>query len=461
MYLKKITIRNIKCFANLEISFTNGDAIHHWTTLLGENGLGKSTLLQAIGAALAGPSAIRELLPVAEGWPRQGQPYGEIEAEIQRTEGDAQMPGWPKTKPYIARYIVTGNDPQALPESLTDHYYTLPTLVPWSGTGTPKERENATKNMRRLQQTAYAEGKPGWLGCGYGPFRRLSGGGQDADRVLYAERKSARFLTLFREDAALTNATEWLIKLHNTARDGDELSQKALTHIRTAFKERLFPEPVTLEVNARAVQLTINGHRPVSLQDLSDGYRSMLALCIDLFRWLVIAFPDAPNPMNCPGIVLIDELDAHLHPKWQQQIGHWLCEKFPNIQFIITTHSPFLAQMEDKGQNIKLAKKEGSVGVLLTEEAFQDLRADQILQSPLFNLESLYSPPTQAKLNKHRQLHEKKLGDQLNKDEQLEYDQLTLFREGVPLLANSMDRRLEQFVQKAVQQQKARLQELA
>ena len=78
MFLKRITLRNIKCFEDLTLDFGRGDGVRHWTTIFGMNGLGKSTLLQAMGVALAGPSAVRELMPVADGWARQGCPYGEI-----------------------------------------------------------------------------------------------------------------------------------------------------------------------------------------------------------------------------------------------------------------------------------------------------------------------------------------------------------------------------------------------
>ncbi|MBI1882173.1 MAG: AAA family ATPase, partial [Chloroflexi bacterium] len=319
MYLKKITIKKIKCFAHLEIDFTDGRDVRRWTTLFGENGLGKSTLLQAIGATLAGPAAVRELLPIAEGWVRRGEPYGEIIVELLWTERDALTQGKTRQRPYVARYVVTGDDPERLPKSLAEeHYHTVPILEPWSGEGAPKQREKVTKDMKQLQKTAYAEGKPGWLGCGYGPFRRLSGGSPDAEKILYRERKSARFVTLFREDAALTSVTEWLIKLHNTAREGDEKSARALQQIKDAFATKLFLEPARIDVDARSALLEIGAQKPTPLRDLSDGYRSMLALSIDLLRWLIDAFPEADNPMHCPGVVLIDELDAHLHPKWQQ-----------------------------------------------------------------------------------------------------------------------------------------------
>lgn len=472
MHLQRIVIKNIKCFSHIEIDFSDRKKdVRQWTTLFGKNGLGKSTLLQAIGATLAGPSAMRELLPVAEGWVRREAGYGEIEAHLLWTGGDTQIPGWPKKKAaYVARYIVTSGDPDTLPKSLAEQYYTVPTLalIPWSGEGTSKERENVTKDMRRLQQTAYAEDKPGWLGCGYGPFRRLSGGAQAADRILYAERKSARFVTLFREDAALTNATEWLIKLYNTSRDGDESSKSALDHVRTAFASKLFPDETELAVTAESALLRVGGGRPIPLHDLSDGYRSMLALGIDLLRWLIKAFPEAPNPMDCPGVVLIDELDAHLHPDWQRQIGHWLRNKFPQIQFIVATHSPFLAQVTDNdkpeseisgsfenglGGNIVLEDTAIGVQARSDTESVRDYRVDQILQSPLFNLDSLYSPRTEQDLSRHQQLSQKERAGPLSPAEQEEYQQLSFWRESLPILTDPRERRLEQTLNRIIREE--------
>ncbi len=461
MYLRKIILKNIKCFADFELDFTAGKKdVRMWTALLGRNGLGKSTLLQAIGVALAGPAAVRELLPVAEGWVRQGEPYGEIEAELLWTEDDALAPHWPKKKsPYVARYIVTGDDPERLPEVLSEHY-TVPTIVDWSGRGTPREREKVGKDMSRLKQTAYAEGKPGWLGCGYGPFRRLSGGSQDADRILYAERKSARFVTLFREDAALTNATKWLIDLYNTARDGDEDSQRVLTQAETAFANELLPQPTMLHINARAVLLQISDQKPVPFQDLSDGYRSMLALGIDLLRWLTAAFPDTDTPMDCPGVVLIDELDAHVHPTWQRQIGHWLRQKFPNLQFIVATHSPFLAQVAGPGGNVVLEQTPDGVKPRADVEAVETWRADQIL-AELFDLPSTRSPEVEHKIQRYQELHRRRQARQLSRAEEQEYEQLSLWQESLPPpLEDPEQRRLAQALQEAVERQSDNLREV-
>jgi predicted ATPase len=464
MYLRRIALRNIKCFADFELKFTTdkSEDVRLWTTLLGQNGLGKSTLLQVIGITLAGPAAVRELLPVAEGWVRRGQPYGQIEAELLWSEGDALTPRWPKKKsPYIARYIVTGDEPERLPTVLSEHY-SVPTIIDWSGEGTSREREKVAKDMSRLKQTAYAEGKPGWLGCGYGPFRRLSGGAQAADRILYAERKSARFVTLFREDAALTNATDWLIKLYNTARDGDEASQKTLDRVKAAFSNELLPQPTELHLNARAALLQIGDQNPVPFRDLSDGYRSMLALGIDLLRWLTDAFPDVDDPMYCPGVVLIDELDAHVHPVWQREVGHWLRQKFPNLQFIVATHSPFLAQVAGPGGNIVLEQTHQGVKARTDVESVDAWRADQIL-TELFDLPSTHSPQVEFKRQRLQELHRKRQVRQLSPPEEKEYRQLALWEQESlpPPIEDPTQRRLAQALQEAVKRQDERLREVS
>ncbi|OQY46246.1 MAG: hypothetical protein B6242_08270 [Anaerolineaceae bacterium 4572_78] len=464
MYLKKITIKNVKCFDEIEIDFMQGKNPRLWTTLFGKNGLGKSTILQAIAVTLAGPGAMRELLPVAKGWVRGDKPYGEIIGEILWTESDLHAPikghGKPKTKsPYKIQYLVIGNDIQKLPKEEEKSYHIPLTIVPWSGQGTPKQKGNLTKDINRLRLTMYTENKKGWLACGYGPFRRLSGGSQDADKILYSGRIAARFVTLFREDAALTNVIEWLVRLYNTARDGDKKNKKALNYIKKAFVENFFPEPVTLHISARDVHLELSGKPRITLQDLSDGYRSMLALGIDLLRWLIQAFPDSDNPMHESGVVLIDELDTHLHPQWQRYIGHWLREKFPKIQFIVATHSPFLAQVADvdshgliapsdkikqESGNLILESDEHGVKIHPSSEAVGDLRIDQILQSPLFDV-SIISPKTEAKLSRHESLHQKKSsGATLSKNEEKDYQQLTMWRENLPVQSDLESRQREQ-----------------
>ena len=86
----------------------------------------------------------------------------------------------------------------------------------------------------------------------------------------------------------------------------------------------------------------------VKLSQLSDGQRVFLALVSDMARRLVLLNPKLKNPLSGQGIVLIDEIELHLHPKWQQNIVIDLQKTFPNIQFIVTTHSPQILSTVDK-----------------------------------------------------------------------------------------------------------------
>lgn len=88
---------------------------------------------------------------------------------------------------------------------------------------------------------------------------------------------------------------------------------------------------------------------------LSEGEKTLLAMIGDLARRLAIANPSLTDPLTGKGIVMIDEVDLHLHPGWQRQVIPRLLSTFPNIQFLITTHSPQVLSAV-KGENIFLLK---------------------------------------------------------------------------------------------------------
>ncbi|WP_213057183.1 AAA family ATPase, partial [Escherichia coli] len=102
------------------------------------------------------------------------------------------------------------------------------------------------------------------------------------------------------------------------------------------------------EISSVELQYTENEVRLVLAKDdllldaqqLSQGEKTILTLVGDLTRRLVLLNPKLNNPLQGKGIVLIDEVDLHLHPSWQQNIIEKLQHTFPNVQFIITTHSP-------------------------------------------------------------------------------------------------------------------------
>ena len=129
----------------------------------------------------------------------------------------------------------------------------------------------------------------------------------------------------------------------------------AISHALTTFlggfeNLRVQEEPLRLLVDKDGETL--------DLSQLSDGERSFLAMICDLGRRLSLANPRLDNPLHGSGVVLIDELELHLHPKWQREVRGKLRSTFPNIQFIATTHSPFVIQDLRPGEFINLDLKE-------------------------------------------------------------------------------------------------------
>jgi predicted ATP-binding protein involved in virulence len=102
-----------------------------------------------------------------------------------------------------------------------------------------------------------------------------------------------------------------------------------------------FANPRSVHPAGLMVDWTVDGViTPLRIEQLSDGYRTTLAMVMDIAARMAEANPAASRPLDTEGVILIDEVDLHLHPGWQQSILPDLMRTFPNIQFIVTTHSP-------------------------------------------------------------------------------------------------------------------------
>ena len=140
------------------------------------------------------------------------------------------------------------------------------------------------------------------------------------------------------------------------AKEGDELREKRdldnpnhrlpeLDAVRQAI-EGMLPGVRDPHIETNPLRFVVRVDLPdgtskrLTLKQLSDGYRAMLALACDLARRTALANPHLPNPLHAEAIVLIDEIELHLHPSWQQKVLANLRDTFPNTQFIVSTHSP-------------------------------------------------------------------------------------------------------------------------
>jgi predicted ATP-binding protein involved in virulence len=139
-------------------------------------------------------------------------------------------------------------------------------------------------------------------------------------------------------------------------------------------------------------------HRQLRIEQLSDGYKIVLAMVADIAARMAEANPDKADVLNTPGIVLIDEVDLHLHPKWQRTIIRQLTQTFPNVQFVVSTHSPIIVVgASDIAQVVQLDDD-----YVPTE--LSNMNVGQILLSEMFNLKSLFSPQWDDALSRRDQL---------------------------------------------------------
>ena len=123
-----------------------------------------------------------------------------------------------------------------------------------------------------------------------------------------------------------------------------DVTLKELDAVRTAIHS-IFPDISNphIEVNPLRFAVTISGET-LDLMQLSDGYKTLLGLVIDLSIRMGLANPHLDDPLTAEAIVMIDEVDLHLHPSWQRRVLGDLLRTFSNTQFILTTHSPFVVE---------------------------------------------------------------------------------------------------------------------
>lgn len=137
----------------------------------------------------------------------------------------------------------------------------------------------------------------------------------------------------------------------------------------------------------------MEGVKEVRIEQMSDGYRIMIAMIADIAARMAEANPSPEcsgldNPLNTPGIVFIDEIDLHLHPMWQRKVLKQLHNIFPNVQFIVTTHSPNVVMGAlDWVQVVKL--ENGTINSDVDINQFKYYDISQLLLSNLFELDNV------------------------------------------------------------------------
>jgi len=376
MYVKKIELKNIKGFENLSFDLDRGgDTYAGWTVFAGENGSGKSTLLKAITLCLMKLNSYYSLQSDFDGWinnKAEGK-TGVISLKLFRSEQDDF---------FIHQ----------------DGHLHFPKL--------PENKLTANLSFRKSSSTtvltangfmmAEASHRFGWFSCAYGPFRRVYGASPEAIGLM-KRAETGRYATLFEPSTTMPFGEEWLKEIYTKSLEEREGYENFLRNIQRLVSEYFIWD---INVNSDGLSFFDKDQNKFNLRDLSDGYQCAFALLIDILKHLHDTYgPTAMFEINeesnqlyikRSGVILIDEIDAHLHPEWQRTIGFWLKKHFPNIQFLVTTHSPLICQAADPKGLFVLPK----VGSDEEPRAVTDLeyrrivaeRPDYILRSEAFGM---------------------------------------------------------------------------
>jgi predicted ATP-binding protein involved in virulence len=428
VYFLKLEMENVRCFgekAVLDLSDGQGNW-RQWTVILGDNGTGKTTILQILAASeiiyqvnsgdeinyFYGPSGFPSSYRLAT-YNHDNKKVGYSHAIVSVENKD----GWPVD--YIGLAFL----------------------------GDQQSGITPTNNDKLLELKCF----------GYGANRFMS-------KVSLPENKSENSETLFNDDAKLINAEEWLLRLDYAASKDSKIQQFAinkrnqvqqiLIDLLPDVSEIRFTTP-TKENLQSSVQFKTELSGWVSIHQLSLGYKTMVAWMVDLAARLFERYPDSDNPLAEPAIVLVDEIDLHMHPKWQRKIFEYLTERFPKTQFVVTAHSPLVVQAAPADANIVLLKKEGDHVVIDNDiESVHNWRLDQIMNS-LYGIESTRGPETEKWLAERKGLLQKQ---ELTADEQERLTELNEKSRSLPTADNAADINAMEIIRKAaeyLQSQKA------
>lgn len=332
MYVRRLSIANIRSIENFEMKFAANE-LAGWHVVLGANGAGKSSVVRSLALALAGPKEAAALRQNWGTWAKHGTDDGRIKLQIECGTKDVF------TK--IGRRANT-----------VDVELELRPLE--SSIGGPRFEVAVAAGSQKGDRSIWGTNS-GWFSASFGPFRRFTGGDQTFDRLFYSNPRLAPHLSAFGEDVALTEGLRWLrdlrVKELEDEQDEGRLLKALINFLNTSS---LLPHDAKIqEVRAEEIVVMDGGGARVVVEQLSDGYRSVLSMIFEILRQMtraygvndMIAALDVENSaVRLPGVVAIDEVDAHLHPSWQKDIGPWFTRCFPDLQFIVTTHSPIICR---------------------------------------------------------------------------------------------------------------------
>ena len=231
----------------------------------------------------------------------------------------------------------------------------------------------------------------------FSPRRQLPGKPKTIDKPKPYDPKEAYKEALDDRDVTLRQFMHWFHTQEVLAGPDADRRRQVLDILRQVVATFL-PEFTNLRIETEPLRLLVDkAGVPLTLNQLSDGERGMLAILFDITRRLSIANPESSDPVaEGKAIVLIDEIELHLHPMWQRQVLKRFAETFARCQFIVTSHSP-LVLGEVEGKSIRFLYRDDGKVLSWTPEHALGLDTNRVLED-LMGVDSR-DPATTAKLH--------------------------------------------------------------
>lgn len=400
MYINSLKIKNFRIFKDNEVEFLHPDIVvekkgvktpefNNVNLLVGDNGSGKTTLLKAIALSVLSP-IIKNIGFV---------PYFLIRRHSsvrQKTVEDSTVID------YINEAVLEGSfflhdedvDERYIESEFSNGEYMRKAEAIITRDGDLEEIQPIDSLTKKSVWSQMKENKsPAFLMVGYGATRRV----EIPANFDFGTRKRQglryqRVQGLFEDSYSLIPLTSWLPKLETTNPN----------HYREVIRiiDHLLPEPFSFFGYFESGEYLFRQEKiMIPFDALSDGYRSYIGWITDLLYHINMACPENKKLKDSKGIVMVDEIDLHLHPTWQKEVLQILSKTFPNLQFIFTTHSPILTGSLQP-QNIIVMEMKGAQSELIKlKRNVYGLNTDQILVSEYFGLDSTRAPGIEKKMH--------------------------------------------------------------
>lgn len=403
MRITELNIRNIRGISALDLKLADSrkDAAARagvgpegeWVVIAGANGTGKTTILRAIAAVCAGPDFLPRMQIDSWDWISMGEDAARATLRLTQSSDDLV----PKDDDPAGQD--TAGDPDSGPVRFG---------IEWTSDNTkilPPKRNHSFLHSRMWSQ--HPGSRPaGWMVTGLGASRTRAPPTSLADEMLAGIPRRAAIVTLFRSDATLRLSFDWVQQAKLADSDSLGIVERVIEPLLASLGELVFEEPTEAKVKSKGIFLK-RRESFVGIAEVGMGAESLCAsVCEILHRMYQFFGADflsglrmdeeaTPRWLRGPviprsGVVLLDEAENHLHPALQQRLGPWLRRRFPNIQFIVTTHSPYIAQGADR---LFVLGKNASIDELRGDEFERVVNGsvDDAVTGRLFGFDNPYS----------------------------------------------------------------------